>query len=94
MQYILKHGKRYTRRGFVVCVLRSGDSGGCFAVLISKKVIKGAVLRNRLRRVFREVVRVFDCRSADLVVLYRGSFDSGVRAREHLHILLREIFDV
>ncbi len=97
VQYVLKHGERHARRGLVICVLRSCDfasGSGRFAILISKKVVKGAVLRNRLRRVLREVVQTFDRECVDLVVLYRSEFDSEVEVRERLRILLCEVFGV
>ena len=95
VQYILKHGERYARRGVVVCVLRSGgvcDAVGGVAVLISKKVVTGAVLRNRLRRVLREAVQAFDRGCVDVVVLCRGVCGSDVEVRNQLQILLGEIF--
>lgn len=95
VQYILKHGERHVRRDVVVCVLRSGDvcdTGGGFAILISKKVIADAVSRNRLRRVLREVVQASDRGCVDVVVLCRGACGSDAKVREQLQALLREVF--
>ena len=90
---VLKCGERYTRKSLVVCVLRSeGLDSGNFAILVSKKTIKSAVLRNRLRRVLREVVRLFDYRCFDVVVLCRGVHGSDADIRGHLLILLGDIF--
>lgn len=94
VQHVLKYGERYARRGFVVCVLHQDCSSevGKFSIVISKKVVKGAVLRNRLRRVLREVVKTFDYPGVDFVVLCRNRFDSESDARNRLHDLLREVF--
>ena len=97
VQYILKHGDRYVGKGVVVCALKSDEvcvgSGG-FAILISKKAVRTAVLRNRIRRVLREVVRSFDCGCVDFVVLCRSGCDSEDGVREQLHMLLCNIFAV
>ena len=75
VQHILKHGKRYVHNGFLVCVL--GDGSGRFAVLVSKKVARSAVVRNRMRRVLREVVRTVDSVPFDFVVLQnKGNLSS------------------
>ena len=91
VQYILKHGKRYAREGLVVCVLRSGDCSGKFAILIAKKVLSGAVARNNLRRVLREVIRHAGYRDGDFVVLHTNKKSSQEDVAGHLKSLLSEI---
>ena len=91
VQHILKHGKRYARGGLVVCVLCSGDHSGKFAILIAKKVLAGAVARNNLRRVLREVVRHSGYRGGDFVVLHTNKKSSAEEAADQLRLLLTEI---
>ena len=91
VQHILKHGKRYAREGLVVCVLHSGDHSGKFAILIAKKVLAGAVARNNLRRVLREVVRHAGYRGGDFVVLHTNKKSSQEEVADHLQLLLTEI---
>ena len=96
VQHILKYGERHTRKGLAVCVLKSDTCCGFgrFAILISKKVVKGAVLRNRLRRVLREVVQTFDRKCVDIVVLCRRTCDSEAETQKQLQTLLCEVFGV
>lgn len=91
VQHILKHGKRYAREGLVVCVLRSDDHSGKFAILIAKKVLVGAVARNNLRRVLREVIRHSRYRGGDFVVLHTNKKSSREEVVDHLRFLLTEI---
>ena len=96
VRYILQHGERYVRGGLVVCVLKPdtpSNHSGRFAVLISKKAVKGAVLRNRLRRVLREIV-TSSRMCADVVVLCRRECGSETEVREYLQVLLDEVFGV
>ncbi|MCY4577365.1 MAG: ribonuclease P protein component [Candidatus Kaiserbacteria bacterium] len=91
VQHILKHGKRYTCDGFVVCVLRSDASSGRFSILIPKKVAKGAVARNRVRRVLRDVISCVGYTGSDFVVLHNKKQDSEEVSKEHLRTLLTTI---
>ena len=91
VQHILKHGKRYAREGLVVCVLRSGSGSGKFAILIAKKVLAGAVARNNLRRVLREVIRHTGYRGGDFVVLHTNKKSSQEEVADRLKLLLTEI---
>ena len=91
VQHILKRGKRYTRKGLIVCVLRSGDCSGRFAILIAKKVLAGAVARNNLRRVLREVIRHSGYCDGDFVVLHTNKKSSEEEVVDQLRLLLAEI---
>ena len=91
VQHILKHGKRYARDGLVVCVLRSDSGSGKFAILISRKVLAGAVARNNLRRVLREVVRHAGYRGGDFVVLHTNKKSSQEEVVSQLRLLLADI---
>ena len=91
VQHILKHGERHAWAGQVVCVLRSGDCSGKFSILISKKVIKGAVARNSMRRALREAVRHSGFLGGDFVVLHGNKSISETEAAEQLKRVLAEI---
>ena len=91
VQHILKHGKRYARKGLVVCVLHSDDCSGKFAILIAKKVLAGAVARNNLRRVLREVIRRSGYRDGGFVVLHTNKKSSKEEVADQLRLLLTDI---
>lgn len=97
MQYVLTHGERHARGGFVVCVLREGgvcDGSGRFTICVPKKAVRGAVLRNRLRRVLCEVVQSFAIGCVDLVVLCRSVHGSEKEMQGRLRTLLGEVCGV
>ena len=86
VQHTLRCGKRYARDGLVVCV--AGGGSGRFAVLVSKKVARSAVVRNRMRRVLREVVRSLGRMSFDFVVLQNKKNISNEDMHTSLQMLL------
>ncbi|TSC76528.1 MAG: ribonuclease P protein component [Parcubacteria group bacterium Gr01-1014_31] len=54
---VLRHGAMVRGGGLTVRVLPTGRQGSRFAFVVSNKVSKHAVQRNRLRRQLRELVR-------------------------------------
>jgi len=54
-----KHGKKYQGENFFVYVLKPKNYDGetKMGIVVSNKLAKSAVLRNRVKRIFREVVR-------------------------------------
>lgn len=58
IQLVLSKGRHFPFRAFRVKFLRRPQSELRIAIIVSKKVSKKAVERNRIRRRFREALRV------------------------------------
>ena len=54
---IARKGRRSGNEAFVIYVLESKTAGSRSAIVVSKKVDKRAVVRNRLRRQITEILR-------------------------------------
>ena len=55
-----KYGKKYDSASFSIFVLKPRNYAGPtkFGIVVSNKVHKNAVKRNRIKRVYREVIRL------------------------------------
>ena len=92
VQYVLKHGQRYTHNGLVlVCLPGVKEVGGNYAVLISKKAVPKSVGRNRMRRILRAVIQEFGCRGGDFVVLHNNRQSSEEEVATGLRLLLAKV---
>lgn len=87
---ILKQGARYTTGGITVISGGREEKAG-FACVVSKKVVKRAVDRNRVRRRIREALRRVEGVPKTLVVIYRGGDQSYRSLRETLQALMKQI---
>jgi ribonuclease P protein component len=54
---IYKKGRSFKRGGFVLCIMPNGLAHSRIGFSISSTIVKLASIRNRIRRVFREIYR-------------------------------------
>jgi ribonuclease P protein component len=89
---VYRHGKRLHGKGFSLIYLANGRDYNRIGISISRK-LKGAVARNRIKRIFKESFRLNRKsypREADIVVAVRPGFalDSPDRISEAVVELL------
>ncbi|MGA7277511.1 MAG: ribonuclease P protein component [Desulfocapsaceae bacterium] len=74
--YVYKHGRRLHGQGFSIVFVATDRSYNRIGISISRK-LKGAVARNRIKRIFRESFRLNrECYpgNADIVIAVRPDF--------------------
>ena len=60
VNWVYKNGRRFNRDNLsVIVVVGTGRKFSRFAVVVSKKVYKSAVKRNRIRRRIYEIIRLY-----------------------------------
>jgi ribonuclease P protein component len=70
---VKKEGKKFQGKFFGVLVLKTGGDFSRFGFIFSTKLTKKTVLRNRLKRIFREVIRgLLDKLSVGYDVIFLG----------------------
>lgn len=77
-RYILNNGRKYNSKSFILfsCKKKSGPTR--LGIIVSKKV-GGAVLRNYLKRVFRDIYRnEYDilCNHLDIVIILKKNAEN------------------
>ena len=93
VQHLIKNGKRVSADGFTLVYLPETDTGVVrFSVVVPKRLVKGAVLRNRVRRVVRDVVRSEDACRGDFLVICNRLAGTDKEIREGVALLLRNHF--
>lgn len=55
IEKLFKNGKREIFDGFIL--IYSKNKNGEYAVVVSKKIARGAVKRNKIKRISREIIR-------------------------------------
>jgi len=77
-KYILKNGNKYKSRNFIIISHKKNKGPTRLGIIVSKKV-GGAVTRNYLKRIFREIFRVeyqyFDTVADIIVILKKNAVD-------------------
>ncbi|MDE0243679.1 MAG: ribonuclease P protein component [Candidatus Kaiserbacteria bacterium] len=89
IQTILKKGRRYVGDGLVVVFGSEKERSGRFAVVVSKKVARHSVDRNRIKRLVREAIRSLPTVPYPFVVLCRRDL-SQQQARDTLQTIFKE----
>ena len=93
VQHILKKGKRVVVGGIVVVYMKrdtgSGEEGAAtppqrYAIVIRKKKFKKSTMRNRIRRIIREVLRRVNLPYPVFVVVYTGGVSHKYKDIEQL----------
>lgn len=54
---VLTHGEKYTTESFVLFLLKNATEESSYAIYAGKR-LGGAVRRNRIKRIFREAIRL------------------------------------
>ncbi len=70
---IIKSGRRFFSTFFVVYTIKTQNSGSRFGIVISSKVSKKAVTRNRIRRWIKSDLfeRITDIKNNDFVIIVK-----------------------
>ncbi|MEE4165657.1 MAG: ribonuclease P protein component [Desulfocapsaceae bacterium] len=74
---VYRHGTRLHGTGFSIIFLKNSRESSRIGISVSRK-IKGAVVRNRIKRIFRESFRLNRNeypQGADIVIVVRPEFD-------------------
>ena len=74
---VYRHGRRLHGKGFSVIFLDNSRENSRIGISVSRK-IKGAVVRNRIKRIFKESFRLNRNdypQGADIVIVVRPEFD-------------------
>lgn len=58
MTWLLKKGKKFGNGYFFIKYHKNNYSFSCFSVVVSVKIFKSAVKRNRMRRQIYEIIRL------------------------------------
>ena len=66
---ILKRGKRIISEGVVLIYEKGEEKEYRFAILVSKKKIRKSTERNRVRRIIREILRVYPIPFTRFIIL-------------------------
>ncbi|HKZ72080.1 MAG TPA: ribonuclease P protein component [Nitrospirota bacterium] len=80
---IYRNGRRRANRHFVLYYIKNNLGYSRFGISVSRK-LGGAVKRNRIKRIIREIVRLREdarCMGVDMVIVARGGM-TGVNFKE------------
>ena len=88
------HAENITDKYFKIFFVHTGDKNARLGIIASKRILPGAVQRNRVKRVIREVFRQHSIKAQqiDLVVMVRG-VDTKASQSEDLKTLFTRIED-
>jgi ribonuclease P protein component len=56
-QAVLKKGRFINNKFLYVKLIKNNKDNSCFGIIISKKICKKAVVRNKIKRQIREIIR-------------------------------------
>ena len=77
--YLQEHGDKFHSRNFLIVLQRTDNAESRLGMVVSRKIDKRAVVRNRIKRRIKEIFRIFRSRfegSWDLIVIARrGAVD-------------------
>lgn len=90
---ILSRGKRLTNTHFTICYQKNDLKQPRFGVIVSKRKVRLAVNRNKIKRLSREIFRFrqLSLSGIDLIVILRKPMDQIDKAE--LQQCLNQLFD-